>query len=283
MLDMHQAGAVAFTDGLRPLQSTGLMMRALEYVRMFNGLIVNTPDQSDLTLNGQIHEGTLSTSLGLRGVPPLQETLMLKRDIDLLRYANSRLHVLNISTEASLSLIMAAKQEGLDISCSVAALQLEATQDQIGCFDTNYKVWPPLRTENDRQSLIRGVRDGHIDFVTANHRPVDPEGKMVEFDQAQFGVSSLETTYSTLVKAWGKSRSQTSLIEALAIRNRRVLGLEIPTIEKGRTADLTVFSPSMNTTYVRETFASACQNNPFIDQELPGRVLGIVHKGQSTL
>ncbi len=283
ILDMHHAGALAFTDGKKSIQHPGVLLRSLEYVKSFDGIIINSPHQSGVSPEGMIHEGSVSVSLGLRGLPDLMEVLMVKRDIDLLRYANSRLHILNVSSQDSLPIIAAAKEEGLRISCSVPAMNLEASVDRIGDFDVNYKVLPPLRSEKNRQALIDAVREGVIDFITSNHRPVDIEEKKLEFAYASFGVSSLETTYSSISKAFGRNRSQTHIVDALAINNRKIFGLDIPTIERGRAAELTIFHPGLNTYYDRTQFASKSKNNPYLDQELPGKVLGIVNKGQVKL
>jgi len=279
IIDMHHAGAIAFSDGKRPVQDAGVMLRSLQYAKAFDGLIINHPHLTGVSPEGLIDEGPMSVSLGLRGLPAIMEVLMLKRDIDLLRYSESRLHVLNISTIESIQLIADAKAEGLRITCSVPGLNLEASVERLSDFDSNYKVLPPLRSEDTRLALVEGVRNGTIDFITANHSPVDVEAKKLEFAYADFGISSLETNYSTVLKALGRNRSQTQVVEALAIKNRRILGLEIPTIERGNPAEITIFQPTQNTLYEKKTFASKSKNNPFLDQELPGKVIAITSKG----
>jgi dihydroorotase len=283
ILDMHHTGALAFTDGKNSIQSAGVLLRSLEYVKAFNGIIINHPHQSGVSPEGLIHEGQVSVMLGLRGLPDLMEVLMVKRDIDLLRYSGSRLHILNISSMESLPIIAAAKDEGLDVTCSVPAFNLEAPVERVGDFDANYKVLPPLRSEKNRQALIEGVRDGIIDFITSNHRPVDVEEKMLEFAYADFGISSLETTYGSISKAFGRNRSLIQIVEALAINNRKVFNLEIPTIERGRVAELTIFHPGLSTRHDRLHFASRSKNNPYLDQELPGKILGVINRGQMQL
>jgi dihydroorotase len=281
MIDMHQAGAIAFSDGKKPIQDAGVLLRALDYARSFNGLIINHPHLHGVSPDGLIHEGTMSVSLGLLGLPDLMEVLMIKRDIDLLRYSGSRLHILNISSKDSLPVIAQAKAEGLKLTCSVPAFNLEANVEALHNFDENYKVLPPLRTEEDRLALIEAVKSGLIDFITSNHRPVDIEAKMLEFAYADFGISSLQTNYSSICKALGRTRSQTQVVERLAIGNRSIFNLPIPTIERGNQAELTIFHPTMSTTYLRKDFASKSKNNPYLGKELPGRVLGIISKSMA--
>ncbi|NND34566.1 MAG: dihydroorotase [Saprospiraceae bacterium] len=281
MIDLHRAGAIAFTDGKRSVQDAGVLLRALEYVRSFDGIIVNQPQLRGVSPDGLMHEGEVSVSLGLPGLPDLMEVLMVKRDIDLTRYSGSRLHLLNISSAESLPVIAAAKAEGLSISCSVPALNLVATDEQLTGFDPNYKVMPPLRSEQTRQRLIEAVRSGLIDFIVSNHRPVDIEAKMVEFAYADFGISSLETTYGTVCRALGPNRSQSQIVQRLAINNRRIFNLQVPTIERGRDAEMTLFDPDSSTLYDKKDFASRSKNNPYLGKELPGKVLGVINKDKA--
>lgn len=281
MIDMHHAGAIGFSDGKKPIQDAGVLLRALDYARSFDGLILNHPHLSGVSPEGLIHEGTMSVSLGLSGLPDLMEVLMIKRDIDLLRYSGSRLHILNISSKDSLPVIAQAKAEGLNLTCSVPAFNLESNVESLHDFDANYKVLPPLRSEGDRLALIEAVKSGLIDFITSNHRPVDVEAKMLEFAYADFGVSSLQTTYGSICKGLGRNRSQTLVVERLAIGNRRIFNLAIPTIERGNQAEMTIFHPTMSTTYVKKEFASKSKNNPYLDKELPGRVLGVINKARA--
>ncbi|MCB0669022.1 MAG: dihydroorotase [Saprospiraceae bacterium] len=283
LIDMRKSGALAFTDGKHPIQNAGILLRAFEYVRTFDGIVLNHPHQSGVSPEGLIHEGPVSVSLGLRGLPDVMEVMMLKRDIDLLRYSDSRLHVHNISSALCLPIIAAAKEEGLNVTCSVPALNLEAPVDRIADFNVNYKVLPPLRTEKNRLSLIEALKDGVIDFVTANHRPVDVETKKVEFPYADFGISSLETTFGSITKAFGRNRNLTLIVEALAINNRNIFGLDIPSVERGKKAELTIFHSGLSTTYLKQSFGSKSKNNPYLDQELPGKVLGVINKDRKQL
>jgi len=283
LVDMHYAGAVAFTDGKKSIQDAGVLLRSLEYVKIFNGLVINQPATRGLTPGGIIHEGPVSVSLGLRGLPDLSEVLMIKRDIDLLRYSGSTLHIMNVSSEGGLSLIADAKEEGLHLTCSVAVQNLLEKVERVAGFDANYKVIPPLRSEKDRKALLAALSNGTIDFVNSNHRPVNIEGKKLEFAYADFGISALETAFSMLLKAWGRPKKLDRLVEALSIKPRKALGLPIPTIGRGGVADLTLFHPDQSTTYEEKDFASKSKNNPYLGMEMPGRVLGVINKDQSAL
>src|SRR5699024_4958552 len=150
MYDMSAAGAVAFSDGLRPVQSPGLLLKALQYVKAFNGIIVQLPDDRSISQYGLVHEGIWSTRLGMSGIPDIAEVSMIKRDIDLMRYSESRLHITGLSLSKSVALIKAAKAEGLPLSCSVTPYHLNLTDKVLQEFDSNYKVTPPLREQEDR-------------------------------------------------------------------------------------------------------------------------------------
>ncbi|MCU0346913.1 MAG: dihydroorotase, partial [Saprospiraceae bacterium] len=163
MYDMQAAGAVAFSDGKKPLQDSGLMLRALQYVKPFDGVILNRPHDRSMAPGGQMHEGTMSTSLGLKGVPALAEELMLRRDIYLAEYTGSRLHVLNISTAGSVQLVREAKAQGLQVTASVAAMNLACDDHLLSEFDPNWKVMPPIRELSDMEALQAGLADGTID------------------------------------------------------------------------------------------------------------------------
>ena len=275
MIDMHHAGAIAFSDGMRPTQDPGLLLRALEYVSQFDGMIINHPYTKGLKPKGLVHEGEVSVSLGLQGIPSIAETMMVKRDIEILRYSESKLHIQNISCRESLDLIRQAKDEGLNLTASVASLNLAYTSSKVQDFDVNFKVLPPLRTEEDRQALIEGVVDGTIDAISSNHRPVDLERKALEFAYADFGISNLQTSFHAALIGLGENKMQ-GLIRGLSTGPRSILGLAPATIEKNNEAEITIFHPDMEQVISPNKFASKSKNNPFLNEKLPGTVLGIV-------
>ena len=280
MLDMRSAGAVAFSDGRKSVQDSGLLLRGMQYAKIFDGLIFNVPNDKTIAPHGEIHEGEVSTSLGLSGIPSMAEELMVQRDLSLLAYADSRLHFHNISTAGAVSSIKDAKKRGLKVTASVAALNLCFTDEVLRGFDTNFKVLPPLREEIDRQGLIEGLKDGTIDFISTNHTPIDEEGKNLEFPYADFGAIGLETTFGLINKYLNKSFTINDLVRFLAIQPRQVLGLEIPTITEGAEANLTIFNPDATWTFQAKDIRSKSKNTPLIGEILRGAVLGVVNNGQ---
>jgi dihydroorotase len=278
MYDMHTAGAVAFSDGKNSLAHSGLMVRALQYVQPFNGLIINHPHDAVMAEGGQMHEGRMSTMLGMKGVPAIAEELMLHRDIELCAYTNGRLLVQNISTKRSVELVREAKKRGLQITASVAVLNLCFTDDALSEFDTNFKINPPLRGLEDKKALKKGLKDGTIDFITSNHVPLDEESKNLEYPYAKFGAVSLDATFATAMTHTG---ADVELIcEKLAFAPRRVLNLGIPKIEVGAQANLCFFDPNLKWTYSAADNFSKSKNTPWIGSILQGKVLGTIHNGQ---
>lgn len=280
LFDMHHHGAVAFSDGTKSIQNNGLMLRALLYAKPFDGLIINHPHDKDIASSGIVHEGIVSTSLGIKGIPSLAEEMMIQRDLHLVEYADTKVHFSNISTEGSVQLIRRAKENGLRVTSSVNPMNLMFTDEVLTGFDTNYKVSPPLREENDRQALIQGLKDGTIDFIETHHTPQDIESKNLEFGYADYGVTMLETAFSVIQTALSNYLSMNEIIDKISIKPRQVLGLAVPTIEIGSAANLTIFAP--DTTWKFEHSHSKSKNSPFLGKELKGKVLGIVNNGTSS-
>lgn len=279
MYDMHRAGAVAFSDGAIPVQNSGLMLRGLQYVKAFDGVVINHPHDKTLVPGGQMHEGRISTSLGMKGIPTLAEELMLQRDIYLTAYTDSRLHVAHVSTLRGVQLIRQAKSKGLDLTASVAAINLAFTDKDLVSFDHNLKVLPPLRLAQDRRALKEGLKDGTIDVICSNHVPVDEEAKNREFYYADFGVIGLETTFAVSRTYLKGILNIDQLIEKLAIKPRQILGLPIPDISPGAPANLTFFNPDQEWAYELKDIRSKSRNSPFIGTTLTGKVFGIVNNG----
>lgn len=280
MMDMHAAGAVAFSDGKQAVQHAGLMLRALLYVKAFNGLVINRPMDEAIAPHGQMHEGFTSTTLGLSGIPALAEELIVQRDLDLLAYTGSRLLLHNISSARSVTLIRQAKAQGLAVTASVAAMNLFFTDEDLADFDSNLKVSPPLRSEADRQGLLAGLQEGVIDLVSSNHTPLEEEEKKLEFPYAKPGAIGLETAFAALNSQNGAAFSPETLVEVLALRPRQVLNLPRHWIEKGAPANFTFFDPDKEWVFSEGDIRSKSRNTPFIGKTLKGRVLGILNKGQ---
>ncbi|RMD74251.1 MAG: dihydroorotase [Bacteroidetes bacterium] len=276
MRDMREAGALAFSDGLQPVRHAGVLLRAMQYVLPFEGLVINQPFDDSVAPNGQMHEGRVSTLLGLKGMPPLAETLMVQRDIDILRYTGSRLLLHGISCAESVELVRRAKNEGLRVYASVPLMNLLFTEDDLASFDTRFKVVPPLRTAADRAALIEGLRDGTIDLVTSNHLPEEAEHKEREFAFAAFGASTIQHVWHGLRQA---GFSLEEIAELMAHRPRQVLGLPTPVIDTGAPANLTLFTPGTRWTFGESHNRSRSTNDPFLDRPKEGMIRGIARNG----
>ncbi len=270
MLDMHSHGAVAFTDGWKPVQNAQLMLKALEYVKAFDGTIIQIPADASLSAGGLMHESFISTKLGMPGIPALAETILLHRDIELLRYTGSRLHVTGISTATGVDMIRAAKAEGLNITCSVTPYHLVLNDEALETYSSMYKVMPPLRSEADRLALVAGVLDGTIDAITSHHRPQEWDAKTKEFEYASDGMNIQEVAFNIALQAINPDR----LTAALAA-GRDIFGLGTTHIDAGAVADITLFTTAGK--WELENMQSAARNNPFIGKELNGKVIGIIN------
>lgn len=281
LMDMNSAGAIAFSDGHKSVQDAGLLLRAIQYARSFNGLIFNEPQNKTIAAGGQMHEGIMSTSLGLKGLPALAEELMVQRDLSLLEYAGGRLHLHLISSARSVDMIRAAKKQGLDVTCSVAVANLCFTDEKMRTFDSFWKVLPPLRSHTDTQALLEGLADDTIDFICSNHTPWDEEAKNLEFPYAEFGMLGLETAFAICRTFLGNKLTINQLVEKMACAPRRTLGLSIPEIAVGAKADLTAFDPEMEWTYTAKDIRSKSKNSPFIGEKLTGRPIGIARDGKA--
>ena len=278
MLDMHAAGAIAFSDGEHSIQNGGMLTRALQYVRAFDGIVINYPYNHSISPAGQIHEGLISTQLGLRGIPSIAEELMVQRDLQLVKYAESKLHFAGISTALSVDLIRRAKQEGVNVTASVGLNNLVFTHEALSGFNSNLKVLPPLRSEEDVLALKQGLKDGTIDFISTFHMPQVEDEKKLEFPYAAFGATGLQTALGGSLIATEGVLSLEELIEKWTYTPRSIFGLEIPIIEEGALANLTVFCPDEEWLVDPLTLKSRSKNNPFIHQNLKGKILATANK-----
>ncbi|GAB3526445.1 dihydroorotase [Pontibacter brevis] len=283
MIDLHQAGAVAFTDGTKPLQGADVLLKALQYVQLFDGLLMNKPEHTRLTDHGQMHEGEASTRLGMKGIPSMAEEIMVTRDLQLLAYTGGRMHFSLLSTAAAIEAVRKAKAEGLQVTCDVASFQAAFTDETIIPFDTNYKVAPPFRSEADVAAIRQGLQDGTIDALVSAHMPHDTEAKRLEFDLADFGIINLETSFAVANSTLSGVLSTEQLVAKFTSGPRRVLRLPEPQIAEGETASLTLFNPDIAWTPSEATTKSKSKNSPFFGQELKGKVIGTIHKGQVVL
>ena len=280
MYDMHRSGAVAFSDGMYPLQPAAVLLKALQYIKAIDANLIQLPGDASLTAQGLMNEGVMSTQLGLPGIPAMAEEIMIARDIELLRYTNSKLHITGISTLKSLELIEQAKKEGLKISCSVSPAHLNFCDEDLQQYDTHLKIYPPLRTRQDMMALRDAFANNRIDGIASHHLPQHADDKDCEFEYAKPGMISLQTLFSSTLEM-AKDLSQ--LIDILTINNRSVFGLPVPEMEVGARACLTLFDPNQTYTFDEKTNRSKSGNSPYLGKELLGKPLGIFHKNKLTL
>ena len=279
MFDMKQAGAIAFSDNKKAIKSSGLMSRALLYSKNFDGLVISFANDESLSHGGQMHEGEVSTTLGLESIPTLSEELQISRDLFLTSYNESKIHFSTISTANSVAMIKEAKNEGINVTCEIAAHQIALTDKELIGFDSNYKTLPPLREDIDTEALIEGLKDGTIDIIVSDHTPQDIECKQKEFDLAEFGITGLQTAFPIACTHLEKHIGLEGIIQKMAINPRTVLQLDVPVIEKEFSANITLFNPTKKWTLTKQMLVSKSKNTPFIGTEFTGKILGIINNG----
>ncbi|RYY38555.1 MAG: dihydroorotase [Chitinophagaceae bacterium] len=278
LYDMHASGALTFTDGWKPVQSGGLLLKALQYVLAIDVPIVQLPDDRSFNPGGLMHEGIVSTQLGLPGRPALAEELMVARDIELLRYTGSRLHLTGLSCAGSVARVRAAKADGLQVTCSVTPWHLLFTEDDLRSYDTNLKVTPPLRTSADREALRAGVLDGTIDCIASHHSPQDSDHKIVEFEAAGAGAIGLQTSFAAVCTATPQL-NVARLAGLFGGNARRIFKLPASVVEEGAQGSFTLFTQQGETTLTKSTNMSRSQNSPLFGKALTGRIAGIIAQG----
>ncbi len=280
MFDMHNAGAVAFSDGKQAIENPRLLSLAMLYTKGFNGLIISFPDDARISASGKMNEGETSTTLGIQGMPAVAEELQISRDIFLAEYNDTPLHISSVSTAKSVDLIRQAKKKGLKITADVTPHHLSLDDSLLTGFDSNYKVKPPLRGKADIKALVKGLNDGTIDVIASDHSPEDEENKKVEFDYAAFGIIGLETSYAIANTGLSDALTQEQLIEKTAINPRKILNLDIPSVNEGNDANLTLFNPTLKWTFTEKEIRSKSKNTPFTGKSFTGKALAIYNNGQ---
>src|SRR5262249_21119250 len=298
MADMKEAGAVAVSDDGRPVMNSQVMRHAMEYARDHGLVVVDHCQDTSLSAGGVMHEGRYSTLLGLKGMSASAEESHVARDIMLARLTGARVHIAHISTAGAVAMVRAAKREGLPITCEVTPHHLALTDSAVQGFDTNTKMSPPLRSEEDRAALTEAAADGTIDAIATDHAPHHQDEKMLEYDRAPFGVVGLETALGIALTVLHHSSASESpacdsaqkrsnvptfqrsnaavlsrIIEMLTIGPARAFGLPGGTLAIGSPADITIFDPDLELTVDPALFKSRSRNTPFAGFRLKGRTI----------
>jgi dihydroorotase len=281
MAELRDSGAIGFSDDGLPIANARVLRRALQYHRLAGGLIALHEEDPELSGGGVMHEGDVSAALGMAGVPAVAESTMIARDCSLALFEDAPIHVQHLSARTSVEEVARAKAAGVRITCEATPHHLTLTDEAVRSLDARFKMNPPLRSEDDRQALIDGLRDGTIDCIATDHAPHAAEEKEVPFEEAAWGVTGLETAFAALY---------TDLVlpgvlplEILVQRltcGGEPFGIEAPRLEVGAAANVTLIDPELAWTVGEEGYESRSYNNCFGGRELTGRVLMTVAGGQ---
>ncbi len=281
MGELAEAGCVAFSHADMPLFDTQVLLRAMQYAATFGHKVWLRPSDPHLGRTGVAHDGEVATRLGLPGIPVAAETIALLTILALVRETGVSVHLCRLSTAEGVALVRAAKKEGLPLTCDVAIHHLHLCEIDIGWFDSNAHLVPPLRTTRDRAALRAGVADGTIDLICSDHAPVDDDGKQVPFGEAEPGATGLELLLPLALK-WAREE-KVDLSAALAkitSAPAKVLGVAAGDLRIGGPADLCLFDPNQHWTVERKALKSQGKNTPFLGLELPGKVRYTLVGGQ---
>jgi len=278
--DMVKAGAVAISDDGFHVKNTEVMRHGLEYAKMFGIPVITHAIDTDLSANGVMHESFYSTKLGLPGNPSAAEEIAIFRDIRLSEYTGASLHIAHVSCKDSINLIRTAKNNGINVTCEVTPHHIALTDKSVETFDSNFKMNPPLRSEEDVEAVKKGLVDGTIDAIATDHAPHTIEEKENEFIDAPFGVTGLETAFGVIGKYLLNPGILTleQLIEKIVIAPRKILNLPVPEIVQDQTANLTILDTDEEWKVDKKDFYSLSHNNSFLGETLRGRIYGVFNK-----
>ena len=281
MAELHEAGAVGFSDDGVAVKTAGMLKRAFEYSSMYNLPVIEHCEDESLA-GGAMNESINSTLLGLSPVPSIAEDITVMRDILVAGYVNGKIHIAHISTKNAVEMVREAKKKGINITAEATPHHFTLTDDAVKTYDTNVKMNPPLRTREDVDAVIAGLKDGTIDCICSDHAPHSPEEKETEFEFAPNGIIGLETEVGlSLSELYHKKiLSLEMIVEKLAINPRKILNLSIPKIEAGEKANLTILDPDEVWTVNIDKFKSKSRNSPFDKKLLTGKAVGVINNGK---
>lgn len=281
MAELVEAGVVAFSDDGKSVANSLVLRRALEYARMFNIPIIEHCEDAALAQEGVMHEGFVSTNLGLPGIPSIAEDVIVARDIMLAEYTKSKIHIAHISTKGAVELVRRAKDKGIAVTAEATPHHFSLTDEMVTSFDANFKMNPPLRSREHVQAIIEGLKDGTIDAIATDHAPHSIEEKETEFAAAPFGIIGLETAIGLIIEKLIKPKilNWQQMAAKLCLNPHRILGLPEPQIAIGQPANLTIIDPDATWLVDKTKFKSRSRNTPFHGWRLSGKVLGVVNNG----
>jgi dihydroorotase len=259
------------------VQTPGLFLKALQYVKAIDGVLIQLPIDKSVAKFGLINEGVTSTRLGLSGIPAIAEELLVSRDIELAKYTGSKLHITGISTAKSVQIIKAAKEQGVLVTCSATPYHLTFCDEDLADYNTNLKTEPPLRSREDVLALTQAVEEGIVDCIASHHIPQNRDYKICEFEYAAPGMIGLETSFAAVNTIMPQLNTQ-KLVDLFSNNARRIFSLSPKGIDINAVADLTIFNRGTEYVYSTASIISKSKNSPFINKTFRGKVVGIINK-----
>jgi len=279
---MKEAGIVAVSDDGKSVENASLMRRAMEYAATFSLPVISHCQDRYLGEGGVMNEGDLSSRLGLGGIPAASEDITVSRDILIAGYTRLPIHITHVSTRTSLDIIRKAKRAGINVTCDVTPHHLLLTEERVRGYDTNAKMYPPLRTEEDRRALIDGLKDGTVDCIATDHAPHAKDEKDLDFDLAPFGVIGLQTLLPGIVEVHKEAGIQfMELLKRVTANPARILGIDGGMLCPGARADITLFDPDAASVFTEDCVLSKSKNSPFLGKTFQGRVVRTIAGGRS--
>jgi dihydroorotase len=282
MAELTESGCIGFSQAEEPVEDTTVLLRAMQYAKTFGYTVWLRPQDAHIGRGGVAHSGPLASRLGLSGVPVMSETIALHTIFELMRASGARVHLCRISSAAALDLVRAAKAEGLPVSCDVGVHHVHMTDADIGFFDPNARLTPPLRSQRDRDAIRAAILDGTVDAVCSDHTPVDDDEKLLPFAEASPGATGLELLLSLMLKWAGEQHGDAALALALAKVTSdaaRTAGLDAGTLAPGAGADVVLFDPAARWTVQASSLASQGKHSPFLGYDLSGQVRATIVAG----
>lgn len=283
MFELKNAGCLALSDDGKSVVNSQLMRMAVQYAKMADLLLIQHCEDPLLSAGGAMNEGNNSTLLGIKGDPGISESVIVSRDIEIVNYLGGKVHFAHMSTKRSVELIRVAKSQGIQVTAEACPHHFTLTDDAVKTFDTNAKMNPPLRTDEDVEAIKEGIKDGTIDCIVTDHAPHTQEDKEVNFDDAPFGIIGLETSLSLTLSELVKTGVITlpEMVDRMSAAPAKIVGLEGKgVIKEGADADLTIIDENKKWTFEKNTIASKSKNSPFIDREMVGRVEATIYGGK---